>query len=161
MTTDEFALVEGYLTASTNAVGLVNVNTASEAVLTCIPGIGVQSAGALVAQRRGNAGRTPSVAWVAEVLDRDAAIRAGPYLTSRSYQYSADIAAVGHEGRGYQRVHYIFDVSGATPRIVHRQDLTQLGWALGREVREEFLRARATGETPFRGTGLFSKVGTR
>ena len=65
------------------------------------------------------------------------ALQAAPYLTSRSYQFTADIAALGHHGRGYQRVKYIFDTSEGAPRIVHRQDLTRLGWALGEDARED------------------------
>src|SRR4030095_2122012 len=48
MTREEFIQIEGDL-ASTNRVGLVNVNTASEAVLACIPGIGFDNASSLVA----------------------------------------------------------------------------------------------------------------
>ena len=54
MTADEFEKVEDALTASNGQYveGLVNVNTASEAVLACIPGIGTEKAPTLVAQRR-------------------------------------------------------------------------------------------------------------
>lgn len=150
MTADEFEQVEGYLTASTNTVaeGLVNVNTASEAVLACIPGIGVENAPALIAGRQSSVGSN-SVGWVKDVLGEASAIQAGPYLTGRSYQFTADFAAVGRFGRGYQRVRYVFDASGEAPRITARQDLTHLGWALGREVREEFAIARQTGMPAF------------
>ncbi len=142
MTSDEFAQIEYDITASTNSpvAGLVNVNTASEAVLACIPGIGLENAGTLVAHRLANQASlsyAPSLAWVAEVLEGTNALQAGPYLTGHSYQFTADIAAVGHYGRGYQRVRYVFDTSDGMPRIVYRQDLTHLGWALGREVRDD------------------------
>mgnify|MGYP000344964386 CR=1 FL=1 len=145
MTPDEFAQVEGELTVSTNATGLVNVNTASEAVLACIPGIGFENAGALVAYRQMQSGRLGTLAWVTEVLEEADAIQAGPYLTGRSYQYSADIVALGRQGRGYQRVRCVLDTSGGAPRLVTRQDLTHLGWALGPEVREVLLTARREG----------------
>jgi DNA uptake protein ComE-like DNA-binding protein len=136
MTPEEFAQIEGDVIVSNNTNGLVNVNTASEAVLTCIPGIGTENAAALVAHRLSNPNQVQSVAWVAEVLERENALQAGPYLTGRSYQFTADIAAVGHYGRGYRRVRFVFDTSDATARILYRQDLTDLGWALSRQVRE-------------------------
>jgi type II secretory pathway component PulK len=143
MTADEFSLIEGDL-MNPKTEGLINVNTASEAVLACIPGIGTDNAPTLVASRQTQAGTLNSVAWVKEVLDRNSAIQAGPYLTGRSYQFTADIAAVGHHGRGYARVKFIFDTSDGAPKILYRQDLTHLGWALGSQVRNALLLAKAT-----------------
>ena len=120
--------------------GRVNVNTASVEVLTCIPGIGSDKAPTLVAYRQSNPDKLHSIAWVADVLDSVSAIRsAGTNLTTRSYQFSADIGAVGHHGRGYSRARYVFDTSEGAPRIRYRQDLTRLGWALGRQARLSLL----------------------
>ena len=143
MTEDEFAQIADNITTtnSTNVTGLVNINTASQAVLSCIPGIGSNTAPAVVSYRLSNAANLTSVAWVANVLDSNSAIQAGPYITARSYQFSADIAAVGHFGRGFRRVRFIFDISEGVPKIVYRQDLTHLGWALGKEVRDKLLLA--------------------
>ncbi|HOK78009.1 MAG TPA: helix-hairpin-helix domain-containing protein [Verrucomicrobiota bacterium] len=138
MTEDEFAQVADYI-ATTNSSympGLVNVNTASEAVLACLPGIGSNMAPALVSYRISNPANLRSVAWVANVLDRQSAIQAGPYITSRSYQYTADIAAVGHYGRGFRRVKFVIDMCDGTPKVLYRQDLTRLGWPLGRQIRK-------------------------
>src|SRR5439155_13540653 len=44
MTAEEFAQIEPSLTATINIQSLVNVNTASETVLTSIPGIGTDKA---------------------------------------------------------------------------------------------------------------------
>jgi len=144
MTAEEFAQIEASLTATTNIQSLVNVNTASETVLTSIPGIGTDKASALVAYRQSNPGQANSIAWVADVLDRDLTrVRlAGLYITAHSYQFTADIAAVGHHGRGYRRVKFVFDTSDGTPRIVYRQDLTHLGWALGKQGRADLLVAK-------------------
>jgi DNA uptake protein ComE-like DNA-binding protein len=146
MTADEFAQIETNITASSGQYvqGLVNVNTASVEVLTCIPGIGTNLAPTLVSFRQSNPDRLTSLAWVAEVLDRNSAIQAGPYLTALSYQFIADIAAVGHHSRGYRRVRFVFDNSDTTPRILSRQDLTNLGWALGKNVRQQMLLTQAT-----------------
>lgn len=138
MTQDEFAEVAAYLAPTTNI--LVNANTASQYVLECIPGIGLEYAAQLVSYRESNPSQLATVAWVAEALGSDTnAITAGPYLTTRSYQYTADIAAVGRHNRGYQRVRYVFDTSEGLPLTVRRQDVTHLGWALGKDTRTELL----------------------
>jgi len=36
----------------------------------------------------------------------------------------------------------VFDTSDGTPRIVYRQDLTHLGWALGKQGRAALLVAK-------------------
>jgi type II secretory pathway component PulK len=131
MTASEFELVEDRLrNPGTN--GLVNVNTASEGVLACLPNVGHDRAVSLAAYRRSQSAPLSSVAWVRDVLGDAAAIQAGPYLTGRSYQFSADIAAVGPFGRGYKRIKYVFDTSQGAPRIIARHDLTAVGWALGK-----------------------------
>ena len=63
-----------------------------------------------------------------------------------TYQFTADIAAVGHHGRGYQRVRFVIDTTetggDGQPKILYRQDLTHLGWALGSDVRQTLLLAQ-------------------
>jgi len=140
LTADEATQVYPYLAPTTNI--MVNVNTASQAVLECIPGIGVDHAATLVTYREANPTALNTIQWVATALADDAsAVQAGPYITTRSYQYTADIAAVGPYNRGYQRVRFVFDTSEGTPIIVRRQDLTHLGWALGKDTRTDLLAA--------------------
>jgi type II secretory pathway component PulK len=141
MTEDEFAQISADVVGST-VTGLVNVNTASAEVLACIPGIGTDKAPALVTYRQTNPDKLTSVAWVSNVLERTNIVAAGPYLTGQSYQYSADIAAVGHHGRGYRRTRFVFDLSAGAPTIKYRQDLTHLGWAIGKRARESLLLAK-------------------
>ena len=137
MTDSEFASVSADLTCSNGNYlnGLVNVNTASQAVLTCIPGIGAKAAD-LVAARLNNTTPSTNLAWIVPILGEAAAIQAGPYLTTRSFQISADIAAVGHHARGYRRTLFVIDSSTGTPQIIYRRNLASLGWALGSSVRE-------------------------
>ncbi|HVS51003.1 MAG TPA: helix-hairpin-helix domain-containing protein [Opitutaceae bacterium] len=139
MTADEFALVHTDLTATTAAngttQGLININTASAAVLACIPGIGTDYAATIVAYRAAHPDSLTSMAWITEVLPPASIRQAGRYITDQSYQFSADIAAVGANGRGYAREKFVFDVSTATPRVVARQDLSAAGWALGTQTR--------------------------
>lgn len=140
MTAEEWALVHTDFTATTSTngtqTGLVNVNTASETVLACIPGIGLENASTITAYRLSHPDVLTSFAWLKEVLTPADARRAGPYITDQSYQFSADIAAVGNNGRGYCREKVVIDMSTGTPRIAYRQDLTAAGWSLGVEARQ-------------------------
>jgi DNA uptake protein ComE-like DNA-binding protein len=143
-TPEEFAQIRDDITASNGATvpGLINVNTASEAVLACIPGIGPENAPALVAYRLAHPDLLTSFAWLTQVLERGAIVRAGPYITDRSYQFTADVVAVARSGRGYVRERSIFDMTRGTPRIVFKQDLSASGWALGTQVRLALREAR-------------------
>ncbi len=148
-TDDEFYLIEPYLIngAGTFVVGQVNVNTASEPVLECIPGIGPDKAPSLVAYRLSNPSKLTSVAWVASVLDRTNAVTAGRYLTSRSYQFTADLMAVGQYGRGFRRERFVFETLGSTARILQRQDLSHHGWAIGPDVWRDLQRVTGIMQT--------------
>jgi len=146
MTSDEFAKVGNSLTVTTNAyiTGRVNVNTASATVLTCLLGGDANAAQQLVNYRLTNPGQLTSIAWIADALGSSFSsyttnLAAGDYLTTQSYQFCADVAAVGPYGRGYRRVKMIFDTSDGTARIIYRQDLSYLGWALGKNLRDTLL----------------------
>lgn len=141
MTADEFEQIADSLTASSESKvkGLINVNTASQTVLECIPGIGQQYAAAVISAREGRDEDSESFAWLTEVLDETSATEAGPYLTWRAYQFSADIIAVGPNGRGFRRELIVIDISGDSPVIVFRRDRTRLGWPLSSELRKELL----------------------
>ncbi len=143
MTEVEITNIQHSVTLTNGAYveGLVNVCTARKEVLACIPGIGIEKATEMVAYRLANPDKMNSVAWVGSVLDRGQLVRAGVYLAAHSYQFTADIAAVGRFGRGFRRQRFIFDTTSVSARIVHQDDLTQLGWALGRQTwqdRQEF-----------------------
>lgn len=143
MTADQFALIEADL-RNPGIDGLINVNTASAAVLACLPGIGTDKAASMVAYRESHSGTVSSIAWVKDILDRNSAIEAGRYLSGRTWQFTADIAATGHYGRGYRRIKYIFDTSEGAPKILYRQDLTHMGWGLGQQTRAMLLLTKAT-----------------
>ena len=151
MTETEFALIATNLTTTNGSYisGRVNVNTASAAVLACLLGGDTAGAQQLVNYRQANPNSLTSIAWVIDALGQSyptdlQALEAGDYITTLSYQCTADIAAVGPYGRGYRRVKFIFDTSSGMPQIVYRQDLTHLGWALGKEVRQSLLSGKGT-----------------
>ncbi|MEJ5236935.1 hypothetical protein [Limisphaera sp. VF-2] len=157
MTPEEFDLVYPWLTTTNGVVeGLINVNTASEVVLACVPGIEADGAAALVAYRMANPNPRASFAWVVDVLGRERALQAGPWLTARSSVYSADVVALGRRDRGYRRVRMVFDATEGLPVLRYRRDLTHLGWALGARIwrdLESMREARArveSGNLPWR-----------
>jgi type II secretory pathway component PulK len=136
MTLEEFAKIEPEIIASAQAQeGLINVNTASAVVLGCIPGMSNYVSAVVSYRQSSSADKLLTVGWLTEVLDQQSSIQAGPYVTTHSYQFTADVCAVGHHGRGFQRSKFVFDTSGGNPQIVFRQDLTRLGWPLGQTNR--------------------------
>jgi len=139
MTADQFAQIADSITVSTGqyVTGLINVNTASETVLGCIPGIGLNNAPAIISARQSRTTGDTSFVWVRDILGDAAATQAGKYITGKSYQVSADIAAVGRNNRGYRRTRFIIDTTDSTaPKVIYRRSLSQLGWALGRDTRQ-------------------------
>jgi DNA uptake protein ComE-like DNA-binding protein len=152
MNLSEFAEIINNITTSSSAYtrGRININTAGAAVLTALfTGIGVDESTAtnatetLLAYREQNPDNLGSIAWLVDALGSRSpvvsALEQGDYITTRSFQFTADIAAVGPFGRGYRRVKFIFDISDGTPKIIYRQDLSRLGWALGDKVRQTWI----------------------
>ena len=140
---DDFGKVAYELTvvdpATTPSIpGLINVNTASETVLTYV--LGADNAAKLVAARASRTTLDTNYAWIAEPLGVTGGILMTglQMLTGKCSQVSADIAAVGRNGRGWRRAKFVIDTSTGTPRIIYRRNLSGLGWALGRDVRETF-----------------------
>ena len=117
--------------------GLINVNTAPAAVLRCLPGMEAEDADALVMYRREHGSTLKSVAWLREVLDAEKAAMIGPYVTTRTAQFSADIVAVGPGGRGFRRAFVVFETAGGEIRPLYRRDRQALGWCLERDMLEE------------------------
>ncbi len=138
LTADQFAPLAGAISTSNDQYikGRVNVNTASQEVLSAIPGIGTELASTLIGARQSRTTQDTSIAWVGDALGLGPSIQAGRYLTGASYQASVDVAAVGKDGRGYRRTRFVIDTSTGTPRIIYRRDLTGLGWALGSAARQ-------------------------
>jgi type II secretory pathway component PulK len=149
MSTDDFNKIADNVTTSTNTYfrGRVNINTAAVDVLTAMfMGVNVDESSAVsaaqtvVSYREQNPTRLSSIAWVIDALGNNSpvvtALVRGNSVTTKSYQFTADIAAVGAFGRGYRRVKFVFDMSDGSPKILYRQDLSRLGWALGDKARE-------------------------
>ena len=136
MTDEEFAQIESRLlvNAEDEPAAFVNVNTASEAVLACIPGISPEKAAEIVDQRQTNPPGTATATWVLEILDEEDLDEAGPHLAGTTAQYLVDVAAVGRGGKGYRRTQFVIDTNEGV-RIVSRRDLPRAGWSLGEQTR--------------------------
>ena len=149
MTADEFSQIYHDATVSTSQYtrGRVNINTASATVLACLPGMDAGTAQQMLNYRQQNPNNLASIAWIVDALGTSSAaiqaLQTADYITTQSYQFTADIAAVGPFGRGYRRVKFVFDISQGTLQVVYRQDLSRLGWALGNDVRQTWV-AKAT-----------------
>jgi type II secretory pathway component PulK len=156
MSSQDFAKIYPNVTTSTAAYirGRVNINTAGPTVLTALFwGLGYNSgvdestaesaAQTVINYRAQNVNNLTSVAWLVDALGTSSsiikALQTGDYITAHSYQFEADIAAVGPYGRGYRRVKFIFDTSDGTPKVIYRQDLSSLGWALGDNARQTWV----------------------
>ena len=152
LSSTDFAKIYHDATVSTNLFtrGRVNVNTASAEVLTAqFMGAGVDqntaqgAAEDLVNYREQHADTLGSIAWIVDALGATSpvitALASRDLVTTKSFQFTADIAAVGPFGRGYRRVKFVFDTSEGSPKIIYRQDLSRLGWALGEKARQTYV----------------------
>lgn len=128
----------------------VNVHTASATVLACIPGIDSNLAQQIVSDRASQPSTSTSLGWLAKAFagNAEGAKKAAPFLTGKTYVISADVAGVGHNGRGYRRTRFVFDradENATTAKLVYRRNLSSVGWALGREVRNNLAQERIGG----------------
>ena len=150
MTTPEYAQIAYGITDTTNRYtnGLLNINTASATVMAALfMSLGIDQSTAstaaqqLVTYRQQHPANLNAVTWIVDALGNTSPViqaleGAGrDFLTTQSFQFTADIAAVGPYGRGYRRVKFVFDISEGSPKIIYRQDLSRLGWALGEKAR--------------------------
>jgi Type II secretion system (T2SS), protein K len=133
--------------------GLINVNTASEAVLMAI-GLQQAQADTLIQQRS-------SISITSSATLQQALGGAPPpgfltRVTFKSDQYSADIVAVSGDGRSFKRVRIVVDCQKTPSKIVYRRDLSGYGWPLDPAIRAQLRSGQAieTGVTGTASTGV-------
>ncbi|MGO9479337.1 MAG: hypothetical protein ACLQAH_09245 [Limisphaerales bacterium] len=158
LSTSDYTQIAFSITDTTNLYtnGLLNINTASATVMEALfMGLNVDQSTAtaaaqqLVTYRQQNPASLTAITWIVDALGSNHQVvqaleSAGrDYITTQSFQFTADIAAVGPFGRGYRRVKFVFDISEGAPKIIYRQDLSRLGWALGEKARNTWV-ARQT-----------------
>jgi type II secretory pathway component PulK len=136
MTPDEFDQVADNLTtvaANQPLRGRVNVNTAPASVLACLGNLDSTDADKLVSARPVPTSGMTSLAWVADALGAKA-VGIGNQITTRNYQYSADIVATSGNGRAFKRVRIVVDTRTGTPTILYRRDITDRGWPMDPQI---------------------------
>ncbi|MBN2455174.1 MAG: general secretion pathway protein GspK [Sedimentisphaerales bacterium] len=128
--------IEGKLTTSNEKkrVGLVNINTAPAEVLLCLPGLEQSDVDAIVVRRSDSENDTSSILWLTKILSKEKAVGIGSYITTKSYQYGADIVVVSGDGRAFRRYYVVIDNANSNARVIYRQPLTYLGWPLDEEI---------------------------
>ena len=119
--------------------GRININEAPRSVLLTLSGLSEADVDKLIAARPqiGTFGDDPNrMGWIADALGADHAgtARLGSLLTTRSYQYSADILAVSGNGRSFCRARVVIDNQTGTPQIIYRRDVTDRGWPMDQQI---------------------------
>jgi hypothetical protein len=64
-----------------------------------------------------------TMSWIIDALG-PRAMALGPYITNRSYFFSADIHAYADNGRGFKRVRVVIDARTSVPEIIYRRDIS-------------------------------------
>lgn len=152
LTQDEFRQVVDRFTSTrgTFVPGLINVNRAPKEVLMCLPSLESRDADALIAARTGENANLANLAWVVNVLPREKAVAIGGLITTRSFQFTADIVAATRDGRAFKRFQAVIDASENPPRVLCWRDLTALGWPLDPAI----LRSMRQGKAPGAANGV-------
>lgn len=123
-------------------IGRVDLNRASEAVLSCIPGLDAGTVAEIVAVRdRLDAETRQNVAWpvVRGIVSPESFERAVDHLTTRSSQWRARIeTGLIEDGSGWERapgeeimrhrmvVEVVIDIASQRPRVAYLRDVTML-----------------------------------
>jgi DNA uptake protein ComE-like DNA-binding protein len=110
--------------------GLVNVNTASAAVLQTLPGVPEGGGEAIVTARHGltpDKLRTPAWLFQEDVLPADAFKTLAPFITSRSWQFTFHVIGYGLPSGRYRVFEVTIDVAGNKPRVTYLRDVTRRG----------------------------------
>ncbi len=155
LTPEEFDSIANQITTGGNEQsrrGLINVLTAPPEVLLCLPGLDETDVQTIL-QRRVSTGIEPGMlGWFAEALG-EKAVSVGNRVTTRAYQYSADILAVSGNGRAFKRVRIVVDARSSPPKIIYRRDMTERGWPLDPEILLSLKQGNFTADSAFTVTG--------
>lgn len=125
-----FLLEHFSATSAPETPGLININTASIAVLATVPGIDEPLAEAIVSARRSlSPERRTTIGWLYEndVVDAAKFRAIAPWLTARSYQFRCQVAAYAVPSGRYRVLEVIIDAASGEPVISYLRDITRLG----------------------------------
>jgi hypothetical protein len=110
--------------------GLINVNTASAAVLQTLPGVDESLAQTIVSTRKGlRAEQRKTPAWLYEegILDAVKFREVAPLLTTRSRQFAFQVVGYGVPSGRFRVLEVMIDVAGYEPAVTYLRDITRLG----------------------------------
>lgn len=110
--------------------GLININTASIAVLVTIPGIDDPLAESIASTRKSiSPERRTTIAWLVQegVVDAARFKQIAPYITARSFQFSFQVIGYGVPSGRYRILDVLVDVAGNESRVLYLRDLTRMG----------------------------------
>lgn len=133
---DELPLVLEHFTArssDTPEPGLINVNTASAAVLATIPGIDESLAESIVSSRTSiSPDRRRTIAWLVQegTVTPELFKSIAPHLTARSHQFHCRVAGYGLPSGRFRVLDVHIDTASGKPEITQLRDVTRLGFPL-------------------------------
>jgi hypothetical protein len=110
--------------------GLVNINTASLAVLSSVPGIDTPLAESILSTRRSiSPERRATIAWLVQegVVDAARFKQLAPFLTARSLQFSFRVVGFGLPSGRFRVLDVVIDLAQGEPVVTYLRDLTRLG----------------------------------
>ncbi len=142
---DELPQVVDRLTARPGKLvfGMVNINTASAAVLSALPGFDEDLAGQLISAREQlDSSLKETIAWpyTQNVVSADTFKAIAPFLTARSWQFHVRCVAYGWPCGQYRVVEAVIDMAGSSPRMLYQRDLTRLGLPFAIDAQREQTR---------------------
>ena len=137
--------------------GRVNINAAPRDVLLTLDNLESADVDKLIAARPSVQNIQPGqLSWVADALGQKA-VGLGQQITTRTFQWSADILAVTGNGRAFKRCRIVVDTRNGTPQIVYRRDLTDRGWPMDRQI----LASLRSGQFASRSLAVGGMTGSR
>lgn len=110
--------------------GLINVNTASSAVLRTIPGLSDEQVDAVVEQReQASAEDKLTLAWLVNqnVLEPKTFAMVSNQLTTRSLQFTVEVVGFADHLALARRIQAVVEMRGQVAQIKYYRDLSELG----------------------------------
>ena len=110
--------------------GLININTATNPVLRCIPELTAEQIGMIVEMRDTlDAETRATTAWLVtqEVLDLPTYIKVAPHITARGQQFTIESLGYADHLGMITRIQVVVDMLGPIAQPILYRDLTSLG----------------------------------
>jgi len=128
----EFRILADQLTTSDAETipGRINVNTAPREILSLLPGLEAEDVEAILSRRRAPDEDFSTPAWLLRVIAREKLAAIFDAVTTRSFQFSFQAAALLEDRGVMNRVEVVVDRTMHPPRVLWRRDLSALGFPI-------------------------------